>query len=183
MIEKSEKCKLALAFATKKHQGQTRKMGEPYVTHPIAVAEMMAKKGLSEDYIIAGLFHDLLEDTDATEKEILDIGGEDVLRAVKLLTKESGYKMETYIQNIKSDPIAREVKAADRIHNLSCAGVCSESFKLRYIKESVDFYLDFDPQVAQVTAELFATLGHPEEISSNYVTRLNIALEKATVEK
>ena len=117
MIEKSQKCKQALAFATQKHEGQTRKLGEPYITHPIAVAEMMVEKGLSEDYIIAALFHDLLEDTDATEKEISDIGGEAVLAAVKLLTKEQNYQMDSYIAKIKENPIARAVKLADLKHN------------------------------------------------------------------
>ena len=173
MIEKSQKCKLALAFATKKHEGQTRKLGEPYITHPMAVAEMMLDRGLSEDYVIAALFHDLLEDTDATEKEILDIGGEVVLEAVKLLTKATDYKMDSYIAGIRENPIARAVKAADRIHNLSCAHVCSESFKLRYIKESIDWYLDFDPHVATLVHRLIDTLENPKGVPKEYLERLN----------
>lgn len=173
MIEKSQKCKQALAFATQKHEGQTRKLGEPYITHPIAVAEMMVEKGLSEDYVIAALFHDLLEDTDATEKEISDIGGEAVLAAVKLLTKEQNYQMDSYIAKIKENPIARAVKAADRIHNLSCAHVCSEGFKLRYIKESIDYYLDFDPQVAVLVRGLIGTLENPESVPAEYIEKLN----------
>ena len=173
MIEKSQKCKLALAFATKKHEGQTRKLGEPYITHPMAVAEMMLDRGLSEDYVIAALFHDLLEDTDATEKEILDIGGEVVLEAVKLLTKAPDYKMDSYIAGIRENPIARAVKAADRIHNLSCAHVCSESFKLRYIKESIDWYLDFDPHVATLVHRLIDTLENPKGVPKEYLERLN----------
>ena len=178
MMEKSKKCKLALAFATKKHEGQTRKLGEPYITHPIAVAEMMVKKGLSEDYIIAAIFHDLLEDTDATEKEISDIGGKAVLEAVKLLTKAPDYKMDSYIAGIKENPIARAVKAADRIHNLSCAHVCSEGFKLRYIKESIDWYLDFDPQVAVLVRGLLGTLENPENVPREHLERLNAFLDK-----
>jgi (p)ppGpp synthase/HD superfamily hydrolase len=167
-----------LAFATQKHEGQTRKLGEPYITHPIAVAEMMVEKGLSEDYVIAALFHDLLEDTDATEKEISDIGGEAVLAAVKLLTKEKSYQMDSYIAKIKENPIARAVKAADRIHNLSCAHVCSEGFKLRYIKESIDYYLDFDPQVAALVRGLIGTLENPESVPAKYIEKLNNFLDK-----
>ena len=178
MIEKSQKCKQALTFATQKHEGQTRKLGEPYITHPIAVAEMMVEKGLSEDYVIAALFHDLLEDTDATEKEISDIGGEAVLAAVKLLTKEQNYQMDSYIAKIKENPIARAVKAADRIHNLSCAHVCSEGFKLRYIKESIDWYLDFDPQVATLVHRLIGTLENPESVPREHLERLNAFLDK-----
>jgi (p)ppGpp synthase/HD superfamily hydrolase len=178
MIEKSQKCKQALAFAAQKHEGQRRKLGEPYITHPIAVAEMMVEKGLSEDYIIAALFHDLLEDTDATEKEISDIGGEAVLASVKLLTKEQNYQMDSYIAKIKENPIARAVKAADRIHNLSCAHVCSEGFKLRYIKESIDYYLDFDPQVAVLVHRLIGTLENPENVPREHLERLNAFLDK-----
>lgn len=178
MIEKSIKCKQALAFATQKHEGQTRKLGEPYITHPVAVAEMMVEKGLSEDYVIAALFHDLLEDTDATEKEVSDIGGKVVLEAVKFLTKSPRYQMDSYIAKIKQNPIARAVKAADRLHNLSCAHVCSEGFKLRYIKESIDYYLDFDPEIAAVAERLRKTLADPSAISADYMDRLNAALKK-----
>ena len=176
MMLNTQKCKLALSFATKKHEGQTRKGGIPYITHPIAVAEMLEKKGFDERYVLAGIFHDLLEDTDATEAEILDIGGPEVLRAVKLLTKESGYIMSRYIDGIKSDPIAREVKTADRIHNLSCATVCSPEFKLRYIKESIDWYLDFSPDVAVVTKALVETLADKTLVPADYIDRLENSL-------
>ena len=173
----TEKCKLALSFATEKHRGQTRRGGIPYITHPIAVAEMLEKKGFDERYVLAGIFHDLLEDTDATEAEILDIGGPEVLRAVKLLTKEPGYIMSRYIDGIKSDPIAREVKAIDRIHNLSCAAVCSEEFKLRYIKESIEWYLDFSPDVAVVTKALIETLADKTLVPADYMDRLDNSLK------
>ena len=83
----------ALAFAAQKHSGQTRIGGLPYITHPVAVSEIVKNQGFGEDYIITALFHDLLEDTDATENEIDELGGEKVLEAVKLLTKEDGYTM------------------------------------------------------------------------------------------
>ena len=172
MIEKSEKCKQALAFAAKKHEGQTRRGGLAYVTHPIAVAEMMAKKGLGEDYIVAALFHDLLEDTDASEAEILALSSEEVLVAVKLLTKTKGYVMKEYMSGIVANPIAREVKAADRLHNLSCAHECSEEFRVRYIKESIDWYLDLSPEIAKVIERLIETLSDKSKIPEDYVSRL-----------
>ncbi len=67
----TERYRAALDFATKKHDGQWRKGGAAYITHPVAVAEYLAQDGMDEDTQIAGLFHDLLEDTDATEAEIL----------------------------------------------------------------------------------------------------------------
>jgi hypothetical protein len=70
------------------------------------------------------------------------------------------------------------VKAADRIHNLSCAHVCSEGFKLRYIKESIDYYLDFDPQVAVLVRGLIGTLENPESVPAKYIEKLNNFLDK-----
>ncbi|MBQ6868770.1 MAG: HD domain-containing protein, partial [Clostridia bacterium] len=74
----TEKYENALAFATVKHEGQTRKEGIPYITHPVAVAQMLAQQGYDEEYQLAGLFHDLLEDTDANEAEIIALAGENV---------------------------------------------------------------------------------------------------------
>ena len=66
-----ERIKKAIEFASKKHKGQKRIGGDDYITHPIAVYEMVKEKGYGEDYLITALFHDLLEDTDAIESEIL----------------------------------------------------------------------------------------------------------------
>ena len=107
--------KKALEFATKKHEGQTRKEGTPYITHPIAVADIVRGWGYGQDYILTAYFHDLLEDTDATPEEIERIGGKKVLEAVSLLTKEDGYNPSEYIERIKVNPIAKVVKSADRI--------------------------------------------------------------------
>ena len=171
-MKKSKKCKEALAFATKKHEGQTRRGGLAYITHPIAVAAFLDSQGFDERYILTGLFHDLLEDTDATEEEILALSSEEVLTAVKLLTKSEGYVMSEYMAGIVANPIAREVKAADRIHNLSCAHECSEEFRVRYIKESIDWYIDLSPKIAKVTKRLIDTLSDKSQISEEYMARL-----------
>ena len=83
----TESYKLALEFAKAKHKGQKRIGGDDYITHPIAVSEIVKNQGFDEIYQIAALFHDLLEDTDATEDEILKYGNQQILEAVKLLTK------------------------------------------------------------------------------------------------
>lgn len=137
IIEKS------LLFAEEKHKGQTRIGGDPYITHPIEVAEILKKKGFFEaKYLIAAYFHDLKEDTDATDEEILSYGGEEVLKAVTILTKTKGYKMKEYIEEIQKNFIAKMVKLADRLHNLLCAVVANEKFRKRYIKETEEFYID-----------------------------------------
>lgn len=133
----------SLLFAKEKHKGQIRIGGEPYISHPIAVASILEKKGfLDTRYIKTALFHDLLEDTDASEIEISSYGGEDVLTAVKLLTKSKGHKTELYIQSIRNNLIAKMVKLADRLHNLLCATVASEQFRKRYVQETEEFYID-----------------------------------------
>ena len=94
----------ALEFATEKHKGQKRVGGKDYITHPLAVCEIVKSQGFGESYQITALFHDLLEDTDATEEEILRYGSPEILEAVKLLTKVNGYDMSEYINSIKKNP-------------------------------------------------------------------------------
>ena len=160
-MEGSERLQLALGFAKEKHKGQKRIGGDDYITHPIAVLELVRNGGFDESYQIAALFHDLLEDTDATEEEILKYGSLEILEAVKLLTKEKGYKMAEYIDAIKKNPIAFSVKAADRLHNLKCASVTDEEFKRKYILETVDWYMGFSPEIRKAVKELAESLKTP----------------------
>ena len=157
----SDKVKRAIEFATQKHKGQKRIGGNDYISHPIAVYEMVKKQGYNEDFQITALFHDLLEDTNATEEEILFYGSQNVLTAVKLLTKEKGYDMKTYIDGIKSNPIAFAVKSADRLHNLQCALGTSTEFKRKYILETVDWYLDFSKEIKIAVKTLADSLDEP----------------------
>ena len=170
-MEKSESLKLALRFAKEKHNGQKRIGGDDYITHPIAVMEIVKSQGLGESYQIAALFHDLLEDTDATEEEILQIGNPEILEAVKLLTKAKGYDMAEYIGDIKNNPIAFAVKSADRLHNLQCALVTSVEFKRKYILETVDWYLDFSKEIKIAVKTLAESLDTPiSELSFLYTS-------------
>lgn len=152
---------LALEFAKEKHKGQKRIGGDDYITHPIAVSEIVRGKGFNENYQIAALFHDLLEDTDATEEEILKYGNKEILEAVNLLTKKKGYNMAEYVSNIKNNPISFQVKAADRLHNLICAVATDEEFKRKYILETVDWYMEFSPDIRKAVKRLAETLETP----------------------
>ena len=157
----SECYKLALEFAKVKHKGQKRIGGDDYITHPIAVSEIVKGQGFDKNYQITALFHDLLEDTDATEEEILTYGNSEILDAVKLLTKKRGYDMAEYISAIKRNPIAFAVKAADRLHNLQCAIITSEEFKRKYILETVEWYMDFSSEIRQAVKRLAESLKTP----------------------
>ena len=77
----------AVAFAEQKHSGQTRKDGSPYITHPLAVAEIVAETGLDTDAIIAAILHDCIEDTDSTHDEIARQFGQTVAELVEGVTK------------------------------------------------------------------------------------------------
>jgi (p)ppGpp synthase/HD superfamily hydrolase len=161
MTDESVRLQAALEFAAKKHSNQFRIGGEPFITHPVAVAEIVREQGYGTDYLITALFHDLLEDTDATEEEIEAFGNREILKAVKLLTKEKDYVMNDYIEGIKSNDMAFVVKSADRLHNLKSAVSTNENFRRRYILETVEWYFDFSEEIRIATKELAATLSRP----------------------
>ena len=114
----------ALRFAAEKHKGQFRIGGAEYITHPMAVAEIVREKGKNIDCQIAALFHDLLEDTDATENEILALSNENVLEAVKLLTKQKGYVMESYVSAIRKNEMAFSEAAEEHYDRMMAALPC-----------------------------------------------------------
>ena len=132
----------ATKLVVKKHKGQYRKQGTPYCLHPINVAWILKDKGFDENYQIAGLFHDLIEDTDTTYEEILKLSNEEIANAVKLVTKEKGYDMKEYIERISKNDMARMVKLADRLHNILETKLADMDFQKKYVKETEDWYLD-----------------------------------------
>ena len=157
-MDDSEMLQRALIFAKEKHDGQKRIGGDDYITHPMAVCEIVKSQGFDKNYQITALFHDLLEDTDATEEDILKYGNQEILEAVNLLTKKKGYDMAEYVSSIKRNPIAFKVKAADRLHNLQCAIITSEEFKRKYILETLDWYMDFSPEIRKAVKRLAESL-------------------------
>ena len=157
MIEKIDKAK---DFVKEKHKGQKRKNGEPYYLHPFGVQQRLEQKGFDEDYQLAGLFHDLLEDTDATEEEIRDLSNENVLTAVKLLTKHPGYSEKDYISNILENPIAKVVKAEDRINNLLDCLDLGEDFCKRYLANTKEFYVGHFSEELDMVYEITLKLSN-----------------------
>ncbi|MCQ2520728.1 MAG: HD domain-containing protein [Lachnospiraceae bacterium] len=144
----AEEFEVAIKYAVDKHAGQTRKNGEPYVLHPIRVATYVRSKGGDLTCQTVALFHDLLEDTSATEEEISEYG-EAVLEAVKLLSKNLNHDMDSYIENILKNPMARLVKEGDRIDNLTDAVTCGDvKFMKKYVAETEQYYLNNFPAVA-----------------------------------
>ena len=84
-----------------------------------------------------------MEDTDATEEEILELSSSITLDAVKLMTKSKGADIGDYLAKIRENQVAFIVKVADRINNLRDAVLADLEFQENYLKETEDFYLEF----------------------------------------
>ena len=151
-------------FVVEKHGSQTRMQGTPYYLHPFAVADKLKEKGYDEKYQIAGLFHDLLEDTDTMYEELIYISNSEIAYAVKLVTKENGYIMEDYIKRISENEIAKMVKLADRLHNLKESNLAGEAFIRKYIEETKQWYIElakgtcFEKELQEIVEELESKL-------------------------
>lgn len=153
MMEEKKKQLLAeaISLAAKAHCGQARRDETPYIYHPLMVAEIVKRNGASIDCQIAAILHDTLEDTSVTEDDIAKFGG-NVVRAVKLLTREKGMDEAEYVGAILQDPIAKAVKEADKIHNLREAVLCGDNgFRKWYAKKAKKYYYGkFSPSLDAV---------------------------------
>ena len=131
----------AVVFASQKHREQTRKDGKtPYFYHLMAVAEIVKDAGYDIKTQITAFLHDTLEDTDATESEILEFGP-DVLEAVKLLTREEGIDESQYVAGILANKMATAVKNADKMHNVYEASYCNDkTWGRKYIEKAEKYY-------------------------------------------
>ena len=141
----------AYVFAATAHAGQTRLSGEPYLSHPLAVAYTLADMGFDEPTVAAGLLHDTVEDTGTTIEEIDDKFGEDVADIVDGVTKISMIvcenKEEAQAENIRKMILAMShdmrvlmVKLADRLHNMSTLDFQKPHKQRRIAQETMDIY-------------------------------------------
>ena len=129
----TEKTKKALKLCFEAHKAQLDKSGMPYVFHPFHLAEQMR----DENTTIVALLHDVIEDTDYTFNDLIAMGFDGaIIDAIELMTHEEGVPYMDYVEKIKSNPIAREVKLADLRHNsdLSRLDAPTEKDKMRVEK-------------------------------------------------
>ena len=112
---------LARDIAFEAHTGQTRRDREtPYIVHPMTVAGKLQQAGEGEEVIAAALVHDALEDSGFTLADLRARGlPESVLLAVDVLAKRKGIGYMSYLTMVRANPIARKVKIADMLANLS----------------------------------------------------------------
>lgn len=142
----------AYIFSAKVHDGQTRLSGEPYLSHPLEVAGILADMKLDVVSVAAGLLHDVIEDTHATEEEVEEIFGPEVERIVSGVTKLSALSFSNaqarQAESIRKMLLAMAddirvimTKLADRVHNMRTLQYHKSSEKQRTIaKETIDIY-------------------------------------------
>ncbi len=143
----------ACHFGDMAHIKDKRKSGEPYITHPISVAEILAGFRLDRDTIIAAILHDTVEDTEVTDELVAQEFGQTVARLVDGVTKlkSSGMnkqqsKAATFHKILAAtiiDPRVLIIKLSDRLHNMSTLDAVREEKQRSTAKETLDFYIPF----------------------------------------
>lgn len=141
----------AFDFAQNAHDNQQRKDGTPFVSHPLAAAEIIAEMGLDEEAIMAALLHDCIEDTGVTHEEIAKRFGASVAEIVEGVTKLSRVtytsKEEEQMENLRKMLLAMAkdirvvlIKMADRLHNMRTMGYLSAEKQSEKALETMEIY-------------------------------------------
>ncbi|MBU0661438.1 RelA/SpoT family protein [Patescibacteria group bacterium] len=166
--------RLAYDFADEAHKGQTRKSGEPYITHPLAAAHILADMRIDPIIITATLLHDVPEDTAITLEEIEENFGQEIRRLVEGITKLGKLKyrgVERYIENLRKMFVAMAedirvmiIKFADRIHNLTTLGALPPQKAYRIALESLEIYAPIAGRLGMDELK-----GELEDLSFQYV--------------
>jgi GTP pyrophosphokinase len=147
-----KKVKEAYRFSDEMHLGQVRKSGEPYISHPIAVAEICADWKLDAQALMAALLHDVMEDQDVKKEELIERFGAPVAQLVDGLSKlekiEFQSQIEAQAENFRkmllamaSDVRVILIKLADRLHNMRTLDVMAPAKKQRIAKETMEVYV------------------------------------------
>ncbi|MGX2950929.1 bifunctional GTP diphosphokinase/guanosine-3',5'-bis pyrophosphate 3'-pyrophosphohydrolase [Ursidibacter sp. B-7004-1] len=149
--EQIERVKRAFVVARDAHEGQFRSSGEPYITHPVAVACIIAEMKLDHEAVIAALLHDVIEDTPYTEEQLAEEFGASVAEIVQGVSKLDKLKFRTrqeaQVENFRKMILAMTkdvrvvlIKLADRTHNMQTLGALRPDKRQRIAKETLEIY-------------------------------------------
>jgi RelA/SpoT family (p)ppGpp synthetase len=149
--EQVERIREAAEFGAAAHQGQKRVSGEPYITHPVAAAEILADLHLDADTIVSAILHDVIEDTPIAKADIAARFGHDVAEIVDGVTKLDQIRFknreEAQAENFRKMLLAMVrdlrvilVKLADRMHNLRTIDVLAPAKRRSIARETLDIY-------------------------------------------
>ena len=140
----------AYRYAEEGHRGQFRRTGHPYITHPMAVADILADMRMDHETVMAALLHDIIEDTQASKRNVAERFGEqvaEIVDGVSKLAKIFNSRAEAQAENFQKMAMAMAkdirvimVKLADRLHNMRTIGVMSPAKRRRIARETLDFY-------------------------------------------
>ncbi|MCT2529484.1 RelA/SpoT family protein [SAR92 clade bacterium H921] len=145
------KVERAYKYSEQCHQGQMRQSGDPYITHPLAVANILADMHMDHESLMAALLHDVIEDTGVTKGQISRRFGRTVADLVdgvsKLSEIEFESKAEQQAESFQKMTLAMSrdirvvlVKLADRLHNMRTLGVLAPAKRRRIARETLDIY-------------------------------------------
>ncbi|GAB3109035.1 bifunctional GTP diphosphokinase/guanosine-3',5'-bis pyrophosphate 3'-pyrophosphohydrolase [Aestuariicella hydrocarbonica] len=141
----------AYYYAEQAHKGQRRRSGEPYVTHPLEVANILAGMHMDHQSLMAAMLHDVIEDTTISKEALTEQFGEPVAELVDGVSKLTQFEFETQAQkqaeNFQKMALAMAkdirvilVKLADRLHNMRTLGALKPEKKRRIAKETLEIY-------------------------------------------
>lgn len=142
----------AYNLAAKAHSGQKRRSGEPYIIHPVAVAQILAEMCMDVDSICAALLHDVVEDTEYTSEQIRAIFGETVEQLVDGVTKLGQIAVDTSREEQQNENVRKMflamskdirviiIKLADRVHNMRTLRFMPEEKRRYKARETLEIY-------------------------------------------
>ena len=195
----------AYVYSAQVHAGHTRLSGEPYLSHPLAIADILAAMKLDAESIAAALIHDVIEETHATKKKIEEMFGPDIAHIVSGVTKISKLsltdKSARQAENLRKMILAMAddirvilIKLADRLHNMRTLQYHTEETQKRIAQETLDIYgpiaarlgifwmkqeledISFQYTLPEAYAEIDALVNRASDEKDAYVKEVKTAL-------
>jgi GTP diphosphokinase / guanosine-3',5'-bis(diphosphate) 3'-diphosphatase len=185
-----ERVHRAYLFGEGAHRGQTRLTGEPYIYHPLAVAHTMAEMRMDADSIIAGILHDVIEDTPTAKEQLAREFGQDVAELVDGVSKLTHLSFESRVEaqahNLRKMMLAMVndlrvimVKLADRLHNMRTLGVMPPDKRRRIARETLEIYAPIAQRLGMNTLRIeLEQLGFEALYPIRY-QRLGVAVKRS----